>query len=133
MKNNFLINLAACALFVVFTPKTSTLQAQNKSTTIPIKMNTVTNNCGSKAPDVKADSLTLVEEENKIRLTIEGLPTIGGDKNPKGKLRLTAKNSSARYSANGRRKEDALRLVLIIEHFAGNKPTCTQSFSIHNS
>ena len=103
---------------------------QTKSTSITVKMNTVTNNCGGKAPDINVSQLTLAEENGRVQLSMEGLPVLAGNKSSKGNLRLTAKTQTSRYSANGRHKSGSLRLVLIIEHFNGDKPTCTQSFSI---
>jgi hypothetical protein len=64
-----------------------------------------------------------------LRLTVPGLPTMTGKIKRGTKFKVDAREGGIKLSATGRAEGGELQFVLIVEHYEGDKPVCTQSWN----
>jgi hypothetical protein len=98
----------------------------------------VSNNCTEGAVSLKSGSLTVVVTGGKLAVEIGGIPRMVGTAAKGGKIKAQSEadpsksdRPGGKFSVGG--KVDgtgSIKLVLDAEHYAGKKPTCTQSWSV---
>jgi hypothetical protein len=98
----------------------------------------VSNNCTEGAVALKSGSLTVVVTGGKLAVDIAGVPRMVGNAAKGGKIKAQSEadpsksdRPGGKFSVGG--KVDGtgtIKLVLDAEHYAGKKPTCTQSWSV---
>lgn len=93
----------------------------------------VANNCDRKGKTLATASIRVQQSDRKVSLSIPRIPILEGRLGRRGKLRAdTGDRPSAegRFSVSGRIERGELHMVLIAEYYDGDRPLCTQSWSV---
>jgi hypothetical protein len=98
----------------------------------------VSNNCTDGAVSLKSGSLTVVVTGGKLAVEIGGIPRMVGNAAKGGKIKAQSEadpsksdRPGGKFSVGGKIDgTGSIKLVLDAEHYAGKKPTCTQSWSV---
>jgi hypothetical protein len=125
----------------IATPATAFAQAapdEGAAGTYEVTYAEVSNNCTEGAVALKSGSLTVVVTGGKLAVEVAGVPRMVGNAAKGGKIKAQSEadpsksdRPGGKFSVGG--KVDgtgSIRLVLDAEHYAGKKPTCTQSWSV---
>lgn len=95
----------------------------------------VANNCKDARIKLDRETLVVSQKGRAVSIAIEGVPEMKGQLGRRGKLRADAPRSrggdaDSSYGISGRIASGKLHMVFIAEYFRGDKPLCTQSFSV---
>jgi hypothetical protein len=94
----------------------------------------VVDNCKGAGATLEKATIEVTQNGNVLSISIPTLPQMKGKLGKRGKLRAEASASSdgvrGQYSLNGRVTGKRLQAVLVAEFFKGDKPQCTQSWSV---
>lgn len=141
-----LIAAVALALVgVIAEPATSFAQAGAPSPgdagaagTYEVTFAEVSNNCTEGAVALKAGTLTVTVTGGKLAVEVGGVPRMVGSAAKGGKIKAQSEadpsksdRPGGKFSVGGKvDSTGTIKLVLDAEHYAGKKPTCTQSWSV---
>jgi hypothetical protein len=97
----------------------------------------VVDNCKGAGATLEKATVEVTQNGNVLAISIPTLPQMKGKLGKRGKLRAEASAASdgirGQYSLNGRVTGKQLHAVLVAEFFKGDKPQCTQSWSVTGS
>lgn len=93
----------------------------------------VANNCERNGKKLAAAPIRVQQDDRAVSVSIPRLPIMKGKLGRRGKLRADTERSrgaEGRFSLSGRVERGQLHLVLIAEYYDGDRPLCTQSWSV---
>jgi hypothetical protein len=106
--------------------------AGNYATTFEV----VVDNCDGAGSKLDKATVTISQAGPVLTVKIPSLPDMKGKPGKSGKLRAEAKTVAntlsvrSKFAFNGKVSGSALQAVLVAEYFKGDKPQCTQSWSV---
>lgn len=96
----------------------------------------VVDNCKGEGAKLDKATIAITQAGAVLTIKIPGLQDLKGEPGKRGKLRAKAsgeadgKGIRGKYGFNGRIRSKKLRAVLVAEFFKGDKPICTQTWSV---
>jgi hypothetical protein len=121
-------------IVVAFTAQAT--QAQVRGGDFASKFEIVVDNCAGAGATLENGRVTIQQQGPVLSIKIPTLPDMKGKTGKRGKLRAEAKGEAnaegirAEFGFNGRVRGKKLKAVLIAEFFKGDKPQCTQTWSV---
>lgn len=89
----------------------------------------VVDTCNGAGRTLTSAAVEVRSSDKSLRLTVPGLPAMSGKLKRGTKFKVVAKQRDSKLSATGRADGGDLQFVLIVEHYEGGKPVCTQSWN----
>ena len=89
----------------------------------------VVDTCNGAGRTLTKETVTVKGSGKRLSLTVPGLPAMTGELKRGTKFKVEAKQRDSKLSATGRAEGGELQFVLIVEHYEGGKPVCTQSWN----
>jgi len=96
----------------------------------------VSNNCSVGAMSLSRGTLTVGVAGGKLTVEIDGVPRMVGAAPKAGKIKAQSEGDpsksekGSKFSIGGRVDGGTIKLVFDAEHYAGKKPSCTQSWTV---
>jgi hypothetical protein len=137
--------LAVALAGVIVAPATSFAQAgappsgdEGAAGSYEVTVTEVSNNCTEGAVALKGGTLVVTVSGGKLAVEVAGVPRMVGSAAKGGKIKAQSEADPSKSDRPGGKfsiggKVDGagtIKLVLDAEHYAGKKPTCTQSWSV---
>lgn len=111
-------------------------QGQSAAGSFPSSFEKVVDNCTGPGMTLGKTTILISKNGKRITVRIPEIPELQGRAGRRGKLRadstgeLKDSKLKARYGFNGRISGEKLAAVFVAEYFKGDKPQCTQSWSV---
>jgi hypothetical protein len=129
-----LIPLLAAALSA--SPTAVHAQSEARGGNFASTFEMVVDNCKGEGATLDKATVAITQAGPVLTIKIPGFPDLKGEPGKRGKLRAKAngeandKGIRGKYGFNGRIRSKMLRAVLVAEFFNGDKPLCTQTWSV---
>lgn len=89
----------------------------------------VVDTCSGAGRTLTKATVQVTSGDKSLRVSVPGLPALTGKVKRRGKFKVDAREAGTKLSATGRAEGGELQFVLIVEHYEGKKPICTQSWN----
>lgn len=126
-------------LTVAFMAPNSAWAQENVSGRFSVSFEKVVNNCPVSNLELGGGSLTITTKGKVVEVKQAKIPLMSGPVGRRGKIRVDAQGPinpegvHARFGLNGRISDNKLKGVFVAEYFKGEKPQCTQSWTVTGS
>lgn len=96
----------------------------------------VSDNCKGPGMELDKAKIVVTMKGKRLQVKMAEVPTLRGRAGRRGKLRASGEGSGkspgvkVRYGLNGRVSGSTLQAVFVAEYYKGEKPLCTQSWSV---
>lgn len=126
-------------LAAAFSASPGLAQAQRAKTPAGIFASTfevVVDNCNGAGSTLDKAAVTVAQAGPVLTVKIPSLPDMKGKSGKSGKVRAEARTIAntlsvrSKFAFNGKVEGKSLQAVLVAEYFKGDKPQCTQSWSV---
>ncbi len=115
---------------------TANAQSDSRGGNFTSAFELIVDNCKDKGASLDNATIAVTQAGRVLRIKIPTLPDFTGAPGKRGKLRASAKSDAnaeglrGKFGFNGRIRSKKLRAVLVAEFFDGDKPLCTQTWSV---
>ena len=123
--------LSAVCAAVLFLGLAATASAQRAGADgrYEVTFEEVVDTCSGAGRTLTKATVQVKSGDKGLRLTVPGLPSMTGKLKRGTKFKVDAREGGTKLSATGRAEGGELQFVLIVEHYEGDKPVCTQSWN----
>ena len=124
------------ALVLIAVPASSQAQETTLTGSFASTFTVVADNCGDEmGMTMERANVVISRQDQVLSIKLSKVPDMKGKVGRHGKLRAQSSGPTeagirGRYSLSGRISGQSLQAVLIAEYFKGDKPQCTQSWSV---